>query len=411
LRTQGSPLRAPGSTSRRQLSALLLFCLIDTLGFGIVIPLMPYMADRFGTPPQLITPVLGSYSLCQLLAAPWWGRLSDLHGRRPVLMISLAGACLSYVLLACAHNTWWLLVSRMLAGAMAGNIAAAFAYASDVSEPQKRAATLGLVGAAIGVGFTLGQPLGGLLAGGEARSANFIAPAALSAAVSVLAILLVRFALPESHTAAHRRLHPDEPRRGVLRLLRARPALGYIAAATLTVTYSQAILESIFAIWALHRFGFGPRTVGFLLFGVALPALLMQGVLVRVLVPRLGETRLAGGGVLLYVAGLVTLATAPTVAISVCGLLLCGTGLGAYNPSASALASRQARPGDRGAVMGAYAASSSLARVLGPFSSGPLYALLGPRAPFLTGATVTIVALVLLRRGSAAARAAMAGDA
>ena len=90
---------------RRQLGALFLFCVIDTLGFGILVPLVPYMADRFGTAPQLITPVLGSYSLCQLIAAPLWGRLSDRHGRRPILMSSLAGACLSYVLLGFAHNT------------------------------------------------------------------------------------------------------------------------------------------------------------------------------------------------------------------------------------------------------------------------------------------------------------------
>jgi MFS transporter, DHA1 family, tetracycline resistance protein len=160
---------------RRQLPALFLLCVTDTLGFGILIPLVPYMAERFGTQPQFITPVLGSYSLCQLLAAPWWGRLSDRYGRRPVLMTSLAGACLSYVLLGCARNVWWLLAARMLAGFMAGNIAAAFAYASDISTPEKRAATMGLVGAAIGIGFTLGQPLGGILAGADARTASFVA--------------------------------------------------------------------------------------------------------------------------------------------------------------------------------------------------------------------------------------------
>src|SRR5205807_6564938 len=92
------------------------------LGFGILIPLVPYMADRFGVPPQLITPILGSYSLCQLLAAPLWGRLSDRYGRRPILMSSLAGACVSYLLLGCARNIGWLLASRILAGLMAGNI-------------------------------------------------------------------------------------------------------------------------------------------------------------------------------------------------------------------------------------------------------------------------------------------------
>jgi MFS transporter, DHA1 family, tetracycline resistance protein len=385
----------------RQLAALFCFSVIDTLGFGILIPLVPYMADRFGTAPQFITPVLGSYSLCQLLAAPWWGRLSDRYGRRPVLMSSLAGACASYVLLGCARNIWWLLASRMLAGAMAGNIAAAFAYAADVSTPQKRAASLGLVGAAIGIGFTLGQPLGGLLAGADPRTATFTLPAVVSVGTSLLAILLVRFVLPESHPEEHRHQHPDEPRRGAWELLRTRQALALLAGATLIVTYSQAILESIFAIWALHRYGFGPRAVGFLLFAVALPALVMQGGLVRLLVPRTGESRLASLGVLAYVAGLLLLARDGALGTTVGGLLLCGLGLGAYNPSASALASKQSHGHDRGAVMGAYVASASLARVLGPFSSGPLYAALGPAAPFLIGACVTLPAAWLVRRAAA----------
>jgi MFS transporter, DHA1 family, tetracycline resistance protein len=383
---------------RRQLGALFLFCIIDTLGFGILVPLVPYMADRFGVAPQFITPLLGSYSLCQLLAAPWWGQLSDRYGRRPVLMSSLGGACLSYLLLAGAHNVWWLLASRMFAGLMAGNIAAAFAYAADVSAPEKRAATLGLIGAAIGIGFTLGPPLGGLLAGTDLRTANFVVPALVSAGTSLLAILLVRLVLPESHTPAPRAAHFEARRRGSWRLLRERRALALLAGATLVVTYSQSILESIFAIFALHRYGLGPRAVGFLLFGIALPALLMQGGMVRLLAPRLGEVRLASYGVLAYVAGLVTIAQAPTLAVTVIGLVLCGVGLGAYNPSASALASKQSRGHDRGAVMGAYVASASLARVLGPFTSGPLYALLGPTAPFLVGACVTLPAAWLLRR-------------
>ena len=300
---------------RRQLAALFLFCIIDTLGFGILIPLVPYMADRFGTAPQFITPVLGSYSLCQLLAAPWWGRLSDRYGRRPVLMSSLAGACLSYVILGCARNIWWLLASRMLAGAMAGNIAAAFAYASDVSPPEKRAAALGLIGAAIGIGFTLGTAARWTAGRRAIRTRQISAlprrcPQPERAGDPAGEVRAAR----EPYRGASR-LQPHQPRRGAWRLLRARPALAYLAAATLVVTYSQAILESIFAIWALHRYGFGPRTVGFLLFGIALPALLMQGVIVRALAPRLGEARLARGGVLLYVAGLLVLAAAGTSAL------------------------------------------------------------------------------------------------
>ena len=384
---------------RRQLAALFVFCVIDTLGFGILIPLVPYMAHRFGVAPQYITPVLGSYSLCQLLAAPWWGHMSDRYGRRPILMSSLAGACLSYVLLGFAHNIWWLLASRMLAGFMAGNIAAAFAYASDVSAPEKRAATLGLVGAAIGIGFSLGQPIGGLLAGKDPDSANFAAPAAVSTALSLVAILLVRFVLPESHSRSGVDAGaPGGRPRWAWRLLRERPRLARLAGATLAVAYSQAILESIFALWALKRYGFGPRTVGFLLFGVALPALIMQGGLVRMLAPRLGEARLAMWGVLAYVAGLVIVAEGATVGITIAGLLLCGAGLGAYNPCAFALASQQSQRHDRGAVVGAYVASGSLARVIGPFTSGPIFAFLGASAPFLVGACVTLPAAWLVSR-------------
>jgi MFS transporter, DHA1 family, tetracycline resistance protein len=383
---------------RRQLAALFLFCVIDTLGFGILIPLVPYMANHFGIAPQFITPVLGSYSLCQLLAAPWWGRLSDRYGRRPILMSSLAGACVSYILLGFASNVWWLLASRMLAGFMAGNIAAAFAYAADVSRPEKRAGTLGLVGAAIGIGFTLGQPIGGLLAGKDPAHANFVAPAVVSSALSLLAILLVRFVLPESHSAEARAHHAQQTRRGSWQLLRERPGLARLAGATLAVTFSQSILESIFAIWALHRYGFGPRTVGFLLFAVALPALIMQGSVVRLLAPRLGESRLAMWGVLSLVAGLTTLSLGTTLSVTIAGLLLCGVGLGAYNPSAFALASQQSRGHDRGAVVGAYVSGASLARVLGPFTSGSIYALLGSAAPFLIGACVTLPAAWLVRR-------------
>src|ERR1700734_1419179 len=141
-----APFRAPS------LHALFVVSMIDVLGFGVLIPLVPYMAHRFGAGPSLITAILGSYSLCQLLAAPVWGRLSDRYGRRPILMSSLAGAFLSYVILGIASSLWMLLAARMLAGFMAGNLSAAFAYAADVSTPATRARSLGLVGAAIGIG-------------------------------------------------------------------------------------------------------------------------------------------------------------------------------------------------------------------------------------------------------------------
>ncbi|MGH8324208.1 MAG: MFS transporter, partial [Steroidobacteraceae bacterium] len=158
----------------RQLGSLFLVSVIDILGFGILIPLVPYMANRFGAAPTVITALFGAYSLCQFIAAPLWGRLSDRYGRRPILISSLAGACVSYLILGLAHGLGGLFVSRILGGVMAGNIAAAFAYASDVSRPEKRAASLGMIGAAIGIGFTIGPAIGGLLAGNDLKAASFV---------------------------------------------------------------------------------------------------------------------------------------------------------------------------------------------------------------------------------------------
>lgn len=376
-----------------QLAALFLVSVIDILGFGILIPLVPYMADRFGAAPAVITALFGVYSLCQLIAAPLWGRLSDHFGRRPILISSLGGACLSYVILGFAHSLGWLFASRILGGFMAGNIAAAFAYASDVSTPEKRAASLGMVGAAIGIGFTLGPAIGGLLAGNDLKTASFVLPAVVSASLSLFAIALVSFLLPESNTVERRKEHASRARVGPLRLLLERPALRAVATAALLVTFSQAVLESIFAIWALNKFGFGPRTVGLLMFCLASLAVLMQGGGVRLLVPRLGELRLATVGVLAYVAGLIIVAEAGSLLVTGLGLALCGIGVGAFNPSASSLASKQADVHDRGAVMGTYQSSNSLARVIGPFVSGPIYTALGASTPFLVGACVTLPAI------------------
>ncbi|MFI4868306.1 MAG: MFS transporter [Steroidobacterales bacterium] len=378
----------------KPLLALFIVCVIDVLGFGIVIPLIPYMAAQFGASPTLNTWILGIYSACQLLAAPLWGRLSDRHGRRPILLTSMLGACSSYVMLAFAHSIAALFVARALAGFMAGNLSAAMAYASDISEPADRAKTMGTVGAAIGIGFMLGPAIGGALAGEQLQAVSFLRPALVSASLSVLAMLLVLFLLPESHGAQQRAAHASGAVRAhPLRLLRTLPALRWLTLGTLLVTFSQSTLESIFAIWAMNRYHVGPRSVGLALFTLAIVAVGMQGGLMRVLAPRFGETRLAIAGIVFLALGVASVALAAGLPIVIIGLMACGLGVGLFGPSSSALASREAQSQNRGAVMGTYQSGTSLARVIAPFASGPTYMHVGPGAPFLLAGLVTLQAL------------------
>jgi DHA1 family tetracycline resistance protein-like MFS transporter len=398
----------------KALPALFIVVVIDVLGFGIVIPLIPYMAAELGASPTINTWILGIYSGCQLLATNMWGRLSDRFGRRPILLTSMVGACASYVMLAFAHSIAMLFVARAVAGFMAGNLSAAMAYASDISLPADRTRTMGAVGAAIGIGFMLGPAIGGVMAGEQLAAVSFLRPALLSAALSLTAMLLVLVMLPESHTAEARRAQADAPPRlHAWQLLRRLPGLRWLALATLLVTFAVATLESIFAIWAMNRYQVGPRTVGMALFALAIVAVGMQGGLMRRLAPRYGETRLAIAGILFLAGGVLSVAFGSALWLVIIGMMACGLGTGLFNPSALALASVEAQAHNRGAVMGTYQTGTSLARVIAPFASGPMYMHVGPNAPFVLAGVVTLQALWCIlgvRRAQAASQVAAEAD-
>jgi DHA1 family tetracycline resistance protein-like MFS transporter len=265
-----------------------------------------------------------------------------------------------------------------------------------------------MVGAAIGIGFMLGPALGGVLAGEELQSATFELPALVAAGSSVLAFIAVLLWLPESHTAEHRARHEHErgPRTAWRRIM-DRPALLMIVGAVLLVTIAHSMLESIIAIWAMDRLQLGPRRLGLFLLLLGLIVVLMQGGAAGRLARTFGEKRVAMGGVFAYLLGLGVLALADDIKVMIVGGVLCGLGLGAYLPSLSSLASKQADASERGVVMGTYQSATSLARIIGPMVSGALYTAVSFRAPFLLGIVVGLPALVLIglsQRAGVAAR-------
>jgi DHA1 family tetracycline resistance protein-like MFS transporter len=169
---------------------LFLIVFVDLVGFGVIIPLLPFYGEHFQASPAVVGLLMATYSLAQFVSAPVLGRLSDRIGRKPVLSVSLAGAAASYLLLAFADELWMLFAARAIGGLMAGNISTAFAYVADVTTPANRAKGMGLIGAAFGLGFIFGPAIGGVLAGHDPATADFQSPALAAFALSALALVL-----------------------------------------------------------------------------------------------------------------------------------------------------------------------------------------------------------------------------
>ena len=375
------------------MAILFLIVFTDLVGFGLVIPLLPFYAQRFAASPLQMTALFATYSLMSMLAAPLWGRLSDSAGRRPVLMISMAAAALAYVWLSFADQLWMVFAARAFAGICAGNIAAAQAYIGDVTTPEKRAKGMGLIGAAFGLGFIIGPVVGGVLAGDDPARADLSTPALIAAALSTAALLGVVLLLPESRTAAQPLPHIG--RVAALRAALSRPALMPLLIVFFLVILAFSGMETTFAWWAMGQFGWGPRPVGLVLFYVGLLSATMQGGLIGPLTRRFGEERLMLAGLGLIALGLLAMALARALPGLLVALTALALGMGAMQPSINSLISRRAGAERQGEVMGVAQSVGSLARVLGPLIAGALFTGFGRGSPFIWGALLVAGALAV----------------
>ena len=391
---------------------LFLIVVVDLVGFGLVIPLLPFYAVRFGAQAQLVTALLAVYSLMALLSAPLWGRLSDRIGRRPVLMSSLVAGVLAYMWMGAADALWMLFAARALAGMCAGNIAAAQAYIADVTTPENRAKGMGLIGAAFGLGFIIGPALGGLLAGNDPASADLATPAFVAAALSGVALLGVVLLLPESRPAEARQGMPARSRLAAILGTLRRPILSRLILIFFLVILAFSGMESTFALWAMRRFGWGPSQVAYVFAYVGVLSAILQGGLIGRLSRRFGEERLLLAGLALIAFGLLVLPAARWLPLLALTLGALAVGMGLVQPSLNSLISRRAGREEQGEVLGVSQSVGSLARVLGPLAAGFLFAELGRDAPYLWGAALAAAAWLLTKllwRDVGSAR--LAGDA
>jgi MFS transporter, DHA1 family, tetracycline resistance protein len=375
------------------MAVLFLIVFVDLVGFGLVIPLLPFYAERFGASPLQMTLLFAVYSLMSMVAAPVWGRLSDRVGRRPVLMASMAAAALAYLWLGLATDLWMVFAARAFAGICAGNIAAAQAYIADVTPPEKRARGMGMIGAAFGLGFIIGPVIGGLVAGNDLKTADLATPGFIAAGLSATALLGVLFLLRESLSTSSR----GRETRGRLAALTAalrQPMLGRLLAVFFLVILAFSGMETTFAWWAIDQFGWGPRPIGFVFFYVGLLSAAMQGGLIGPLTKRFGEERLMLGGLVLIGLGLLVLPFAREIPLLVVALTLLALGMGSMQPSLNSLISRRAAPERQGEVMGVAQSVGALSRVLGPIVAGALFSGLGRSSPFLWGALLVALALL-----------------
>lgn len=380
------PLTGP---RRRSLAALWLTLCLDMVGFGILLPVLPLHAVALGAAPATIAALAATYSLAQLVAAPLLGRLGDRVGRRPVILLSVAGACAAMLVLSVADELWLLFAARLLAGACGANVASAQAYVAERWPAEQRARALGVLGSALGLGFVLGPALGGLLV----TPAWPGLPFAVAAGVSAINWILAWCWLPANPPAAPRE-RPSPGLAAALHALKHGPA-GRLVVINLGFFAAFAAMESTFALLLAQRLGFGPWGAGLLFALVGVTIVLTQGGLVGAAVARLGEASTLRLGLAVLVGGLLLIGVGANMVIVAAGAITVALGNGLVSPALHAMISRRAAPDQQGLQLGLAASAGSLGRVLGPLAAGVAFTVLGPGAPALLGSVVAAGLVVM----------------
>jgi DHA1 family tetracycline resistance protein-like MFS transporter len=363
---------------------------IDLLGFGIVIPLLPLYAERYQPTPLAFGLLMSSYSAMQFVFAPLLGRLSDRFGRRPVLILSLIGTVAGYLVFAFARSLGALFFSRLLDGATGGNISTAQAVIADTTTREERAKGMGMVGMAFGLGFIFGPAIGGFAVKlGEAG------PGLAAASVSFLALVWTALRLPETRPEGA----PVRPLRivsvrAVVRSLK-RPLAGAVLLLAFVCTCAFATFESTFAQFLHGRFRADPSTVAWLFVVIGVTSAVVQGALVRRLVPRFGEARLVTAGTLALSCGFALLVFASSFPALVGTIVLISIGAGVLNPSLSGLLSKRTSPHEQGEALGSYQSMTAMGRIVGPIWGENTFLRFGAVGPYATGALLELLACVL----------------
>ncbi len=372
----------------RPLFVIFLTIFVNLVGFGIIIPLLPFYAQTFGASPIVIGMLFASFSLAQLIAAPLLGELSDRWGRRPVLIFSLIGTVVSFVMLALAGSLAMLFAARIVDGLSGGNITTARAYIADITPQEDRARAFGILGAAFGLGFIVGPALGGAFS-----LISYTAPIWAAAAITVVAIVLAWVWLPETlHRAQAGGGSPWRALAGIAR----RPQLRLLLSVNFIYWTAFTVYTTTFALFGARRFGFDAARTGYLLAVFGVLGVIVQGGLVGPIARAIGERRTLMIGLLCAAVGWGGSALTYSFPVFVALLVPGAVGIGLCNATLSALISNAAGAHEQGRVQGAAGALESLGRTIGPIWGNGALQVMGEGSAYGSAAIVLfgIAALV-----------------
>ena len=378
--------------------------LLDMLSIGIIIPVLPklilsFTGGEFNRAAEMLGIFMSVWALMQFVASPVIGALSDRFGRRPVILASNLGLGLDYLIMATAPALWVLFVGRVLAGVFSATVSAAQAYIADITPPERRAASFGMLGAAFGLGFVLGPALGGILGHYDLRLPFFAA-----AGMSLCNFLYGFFVLPESlkpELRAPFRLRSANPVT-TLRLLGRSPQLSRLGVITFIIMLAHQVLPACAVLYMGLRYGWQEREVGFLLAGVGVAGMIVQGGLVRPVVKAIGEKRALVLGLTAGALGFALYGYAPTGALFIAGIPVMAL-WGFAQPSATALMTKEVGPDEQGRLQGASASLGGLSGMVGPwafayafaFAVDPARGLMLPGLPFYAASALMVIGLFL----------------
>ncbi|MDB5717879.1 MAG: transporter [Sphingomonas bacterium] len=396
--------------SLNALMVLLVVVFINIAGFSLILPLLPFYGDAFGASAAEVTMLFSAYSLGNIFGEIYWGRASDRHGRKRILMITIACAALSYVAFAFTTVLWLAMLVRVVTGFFSGTLGVCQSYIADVTRPEDRARSMGFFGAAFNLGFAIGPAIGGLLARPEQGLAGFHLPILAAAALAATAAIWASIALKDMRVPGEVR---PLPRYGEAFSFVARdPLLTRLFALAFIAIAAFASMEAVFGLWTQRNFGWSTHEVGLAFIAVGTTGMLVQIFLIGPLSRRFGEARVivAGLAVLAISMVLQPVLRSPVAAVVLMSMLMGGHSL-AF-PNVGALLSRATPRDVQGSVLGLQMSSNALSRICAPPLFGLIYGSVGPDAPYylcalmVGGALVVAVQAVRIRDAQIAAAAA-----